>query len=1656
MGEEEFRVRCVVSDEGNGEDKATEAMKKAHKSLIEEGFSVEWMKDSECLRINKKEKNCVYLYDPFGGKSFNHIRNLGCRIFGPLCILSSLEYKLDIPKRNVPVYNLAMKDVVVCCTNLVKQLRNELHEKVEAMGGTVSRDLTSSVTHLIAGEVGSKKYQVAASAGKQIYLPSWVNKVWEASQTKHIHGSSSQFLEYSCPIFKGLVITVSGLDSEERNQVKKAVEDEGGKYTGEMKVNECTHLIINKPKGAKYEFAKKWRINIVKSDWLYDSIEKGYCLEEKQFSLTDNSETKAEVKTSTPEKDNGPRDRMSTLADISCISNVSIIQTTHLNETSSTTQNRRSTGEFETTVESIDLTKSTSDLFLDGCKIYLSGFRGVALEKLRKVINAGGATRLNTLSENVTHAVIGERIEKDLETLKTAAFRPHVVTPVWMAECFRQGFTVNEDPYRLPEFPPLDPQSPQVKGKKRLSDSKKEETKEKTKEMPGSQEGDDEFSDIMSQYLLQADQGPAPSGERTVIDKAEVPVAPEEEKVTQDPGQEIEEEEGPIFNKKVFMFYGFEEEHEKELGEYIEEKGGKILKATSRGIPDYAVVPIDGFPVDRTVNEIVTNAWLQMCLEQDQLLAVSSNVLFSPMDIKMDATPLTGCVLSVSGFAGTERDCLMHIAEILGAECQEYFVRKANKDLKASTHLVVKEAEGSKYQAAKKWNIPAISKRWIFKCAQTGEWAPEENYLIENDPPESQDPTTSVQIPVTTGAQPSNAKQSPHDQNNQSAAANDVQEDMECDKPVGAPPSTPPVSPDKTGAPSNDTGADNDKNIATNSENNETSVVMEKEKSGHGSKDKTEVWESGMETNQDDLIMLEMDPGESSRRGSQRGAERRGPTEGQESSVITESQKENIVSVKTPKLTNQRVKELKTAERETTPRNSSRRESLNESSGSLDLEKSFHPRFDFSDVLKNLETPEGQKGKQRKLGKRKSSLPFDELFEVAIHAAAKFTTEYKASETADEVDGVCDSANEDTARPLRGVVIYVSKKLSGQQAELNDLVAELGGDYKWQYDASCTHFVFQGKTNDTTKEFRVAREQKKIIVSPLWIRLCKEQNVRVDESLFPHTYNPNMTLSMVKKATPGRSSPVKSVSRRNTPQRGTRRSTRASKQSESSDVDDVPNDSPVTIATDHKSTENKSAKRGRNFSPEPDSKRQRVSSGNESVSDDKETDKQEAEFVEMGGTLDYREELAKQLKEDMAGAKTKRPQGRRKSRKLNSSGQMNMSGEGSSNDSGLQSRPGSRTNRWSMNEEQKEAQKASEVQPKEGSLPESSQTVHVMWDDPTGRLEQERLAHKLQRACSPTQDPGIAPEVMDAQFSDIEDENILPQLSENETEKRLSSPLAAPPVAFHKQSEQNVPAPQPVTIEEEEEEEPEPTPPIFILSGMSQEERDDYGVLVESLGGKMLDGQNFDPTCTHLVIGVPARNEKFLACVASGKWVLHKSYFEACRQEGKFVQEDFYEWGGEGTVSLLDKMNPAIKKLCEAAHRWRIQINSSSQSCVGAFSEWKVILCTDRKKEDNFRRLLEAGGATVLNLKPPFNKSVSASHAFVELNKVEMSESDLVTLVKCGVVCVKPDFIAAHLTNSPAPNPEDYCPSEVKTLLQSLSGKRKTSSSDDSRKRSRR
>ena len=61
------------------------------------------------------------------------------------------------------------------------------------------------------------------------------------------------------------------------------------------------------------------------------------------------------------------------------------------------------------------------------------------------------------------------------------------------------------------------------------------------------------------------------------------------------------------------------------------------------------------------------------------------------------------------------------------------------------------------------------------------------------------------------------------------------------------------------------------------------------------------------------------------------------------------------------------------------------------------------------------------------------------------------------------------------------------------------------------------------------------------------------------------------------------------------------------------------------------------------------------------------------------------------------------------------------------------------------------------------------------------------------------------------------------------------------------------------------------------------------------------------------------RNEKFLASVAAGKWVLHKSYLEASREAGHFVGEEEHEWGREADSS----------KLASAARRWRLRLSQA-------------------------------------------------------------------------------------------------------------------------------
>ncbi|CAI9559811.1 unnamed protein product [Staurois parvus] len=648
-----------------------------------------------------------------------------------------MKHQRCVPRAEHPVFNMAMADVTVSCTSLDKETREEVHFYVQIMlGGCVYRDLNVSVSHLIAGEVGSKKYLVAASLKKPILFPTWVKALWDKSQQRIISYKDIDLEPYLCPIFLGCTICVTGLSSLDRKEVQRLTSLHGGQYTGQLKMNESTHLIVQEAKGQKYECARKWNVHCVSIQWFFDSIEKGFCQDESMYKTEPVPSEKIMPETSTPTGNSYKPDNRA-LSDVSHISNIST--SCCVNESAFNSVMSTRLEPPNDTLENLDLSsvQAPEDL-LDGCRIYVCGFGGRKLDKLRKLINCGGGVRFNQLTGDVTHVIVGENDEDLKQFLNKTDHRPYVLTVKWLLDSFSKGALQPEDIYSHSCYKPAEiqatAQQPVLSTSFRKANSATTNVR-KSANLTRMHQADE---DLLSQYAENDSTFVGP-GNPELTKQSSFSQMTAQDNMSSFPSQSGLGEtstiiEGGLFSRKSFLVLGFVEEDEACLIEIVKKNAGKVLSTHKRAIADYAVVPLLGCEVEATVGEVVTNAWLGMCIEQEELLDPQSNDLFTPVTYLEGSTPLNDCVLSVSQFMGAERDSLVYLAGLLGAKVQEFFVRKANpkKGMYASTHLVLREPEGSKYEAAKKWNLPAVTMAWLLLCARTGKRADENQYLVEN------------------------------------------------------------------------------------------------------------------------------------------------------------------------------------------------------------------------------------------------------------------------------------------------------------------------------------------------------------------------------------------------------------------------------------------------------------------------------------------------------------------------------------------------------------------------------------------------------------------------------------------------------------------------------------------------------------------------------------------------------------------------------------------------------------------------------------------------------------------------------------------------------------------------------------------------------------
>uniref|UniRef100_A0A8C3K8V2 DNA topoisomerase II binding protein 1 n=1 Tax=Calidris pygmaea TaxID=425635 RepID=A0A8C3K8V2_9CHAR len=1385
---EPFFVKFIKSS-GNSEYffKALESIKEFQS---EEHLQI--LEEETALNVKENDKS-LYICDPFRGGVFNHLKKLGCRIVGPQVVLYCMQSQRCVPRAEYPVYNMTMADVTVSCTSLEKDVREEIHKYVQMMGGCVYRDLNVSVTHLIAGEVGSKKYLVAASLKKPILLPSWVKALWNKSQQSIMRYTDVNMEDYACPVFLGCTICVTGLSSSDRREVQRLTAEHGGQYTGQLKMNECTHLIVQEPKGQKYECAKKWNVHCVSVQWFSDSIEKGFCQDETMYKIEAGSKLSNTPSTSTPTNNTNH-----TLSDVSHISNINL---SGVNETACSSAMSSRLDPLPDELENLDISsfQAPEDL-LDGCRIYLCGFSGKKLDKMRRLINCGGGVRFNQLNEDVTHVILGENNDELKHFLDKTAHRPHVVTAKWLLESFSKGYLHPVEQYIPLNYQLLENPILEQHGMKSILPKKTSLSKKEAVNVIKHQKATDD--DFLSQYVN--NNSTLDEAEKltstTISDVTHLTVQGENQSsiCNGSLGESSALTEQGLFVRKRFLLLGFGEEDESCISDIIVENAGKILSLQSRTIADYAVVPLLGCTVKPTVGDVVTNTWLITCVEQQLLLDPQSNPLFTPVPVMEGVTPLEDCVLSFSQFTGAERDSLVYLAGLLGARVQEFFVRKANakKGMFASTHLVVREPDGSKYEAAKKWNLPAVTVAWLLQSARTGKRADESKFLVENaelrktpatvKSPDSEQPTYLLEAGKKTAVTPLDINRF------QSKAFQAV------------------IS--------------------------------------HHIEKTTPLVQGGL------------------------------------------PQKEPSLHLDTP-------------------------------SKFLSKDKLFKPSFDVKDALAALETPGGPDQKTRKL-----STPLSEVIGRNLKLALANSTRHAVALTASP-QLTAAQPEEEEPKPLANVVIYVSKKLSKKQSELNAVAASLGADYRWCFDETVTHFIYKGGQNDNNKEYKSVKERGIHIVSEHWLLESAQEYKRLPESLFPHTYNPKMSLDI-------------------------------------SAVQEV-----------------------------------RLSSS--------------SKLPSTGKPAEENENFQRQLQEIMSATSLVKPQGQRGSLSRNSS-------------DGLPTTPDSTRSVRNGRSRALEALRQSR-QALADINTEPSQSEQIVWDDPTAREERARLVSNFQWPNSPSQyteqgqsntnknmdESAFKGSLMVESSSSL---SLLPPTPSLYPETPIKDHLIptpqAPSIAFPLANPPVAPQPKEKVCQPEKQRK-------FQLSSLNPPERFDYCHLIEELGGIVLEKQCFDPSCTHIVVGHPLRNEKFLASMAAGKWVLHRSYLEACRGAGCFVQEEDYEWGSNSILNVLPGINVNQKKLALAAMRWRKKIHKGRQETgivEGAFSGWKVILNVDQTKEAGFRRLLQSGGAKVFS-----GHSVSlfkeATHLFADFSKLKPDDPrvDVAEAAAQGVNCLKPEYIADYL-----------------------------------------
>ena len=303
--------------------------------------------------------------------------------------------------------------------------KQKLAEKIGEMEGILQTKINhADPPHvLVANDVHSEKYRTLVSCGNvkiTVVKTDWIHACWK--EKKFV-----PYDKYRLGPFAGLVVCVSSLTPQERQDVQMETEKGGGNYSADLS-KKCTHLLTTDRTSKKYQYAVQWgTVHVVDPKWFYDSIRKRQREDENRYNVGKAKETPSKAPRgtdATPHQDNLPG--------MLCPPKPS---TTFGN------------GALQETPVPAAADEPPGDLFLDGCRLHFAGFGRDELQVLLKLSRRCGATRYTKLHPNLTHIILGKDPKPaELSTINSlvAKYDLLVVYPSWLETSALQGKMANE------------------------------------------------------------------------------------------------------------------------------------------------------------------------------------------------------------------------------------------------------------------------------------------------------------------------------------------------------------------------------------------------------------------------------------------------------------------------------------------------------------------------------------------------------------------------------------------------------------------------------------------------------------------------------------------------------------------------------------------------------------------------------------------------------------------------------------------------------------------------------------------------------------------------------------------------------------------------------------------------------------------------------------------------------------------------------------------------------------------------------------------------------------------------------------------------------------------------------------------------------------